>query len=48
MFFKATAKKSPEGNYNIATTCPKGHTSYKKQGGTSNEYVCPHCGYQVP
>lgn len=48
MFFKVEAKKVSEGNYNVAATCPKGHTCYKKAGDTSSEYKCPYCGYDVP
>lgn len=47
MFFKVTAKKSQEGNYNVRSSCSKGHTSYKKAGDTGNEYVCPYCGLPV-
>lgn len=48
-FFKVTAKKQPEGNYQTEATC-KGslaHTIYKKTGDAS-EYTCPYCGHEVP
>ena len=46
--FKVEAKKTSQGNYNVATTCQKGHTSYKKSGDSSSAYKCPYCGYDVP
>lgn len=46
-FFKTEAKKSPEGNYNVATSCAKGHTGYKK-AGDPNTYKCPYCGLEMP
>lgn len=48
MFFKVEAKQSPEGWYTVAARCPKGHTSYKKQGDTASEYKCPQCGSTLP
>jgi PHP family Zn ribbon phosphoesterase len=48
VMFKVEAKRTQQGNYNVATTCPKGHTSYKKAGDTSNKYKCPYCGFEVP
>lgn len=46
--FKADAKKIREGNYNVAGTCRKGHTSYKKAGDATTAYKCPYCGHEVP
>ncbi|GAA3879413.1 hypothetical protein [Tessaracoccus defluvii] len=46
--FKVETKRSPEGNYTVATTCPKGHTTFKKVGDTSSAYKCSYCGYDVP
>lgn len=48
MFFKVEAKRTSQGNYNVAGTCDNGHTSYKKAGDTSSEYKCPYCGRIVP
>ena len=45
--FKSTAQKTPSGNYNVAGSCEKGHTSYKKQGDNSTPYKCPYCGHKV-
>lgn len=47
MFFKVTASKTPHGSYNVASSCDKGHTSFKKQGDKSSEYKCPYCGRRV-
>ena len=46
MPYKVVAKKTKQGNYQTEAWCPKGHTSYKKDGDTSNEYTCPakDCG----
>lgn len=44
--FKTEAKKSPEGNFNVQASCPKGHTSFKK-AGDPNPYTCPYCGHEV-
>jgi len=46
--FKVETKRSPEGNYNVATTCPKGHTTFKKAGDTTSAYKCSYCGHNVP
>ena len=46
--FKVEAKKTSQGNYNIQSTCAKGHTSYKKDGDRSSAYKCPYCGHDVP
>lgn len=46
--FKAEAKKTQQGNYNVAGTCRNGHTSFKKAGDTSTAYKCPYCGHDVP
>lgn len=46
--FKVEAKRTSEGSYNVATTCSKSHTSYKKSGDTSSSYKCPYCGNDVP
>jgi PHP family Zn ribbon phosphoesterase len=48
VMFKVEAKRTQQGNYNVATTCQKGHTSYKKAGDTSNKYKCPYCGFELP
>lgn len=45
--FKTEAKKTSQGDYNVATTCQKGHTGYKKPGG-SGTYKCPYCGFDMP
>lgn len=44
--FKTEAMKTPQGNYNVQSTCAKQHTSYRKQGD-SNPYKCPYCGLDV-
>lgn len=46
--FKAEAKKSREGNYNVEASCSKGHKSFKKAGDSSSQYKCPYCGHDVP
>lgn len=45
--FRVEAEKTPRGNYNVAATCSKGHTAYKKAGDTSNKYRCPYCGHDM-
>lgn len=45
--FRTKAEKTSRGNYNVATTCQKGHTSFKKAGG-SGPWECPYCGLEVP
>lgn len=45
--FKTEAKRTPSGNFSLATTCSKGHTGYKKQGDSST-YKCPYCGSDMP
>lgn len=47
LMFKVTAEKTPTGNYSVAGTCEKGHTSYKKVGDSNSEYKCPYCGRKV-
>lgn len=46
--FKVEAKKTQQGNYSIATTCPNGHTGFKKAGDSSSAYKCPYCGRDMP
>jgi hypothetical protein len=45
--FKTEAMRSPQGNYNVATSCSNGHTGYKKSGDR-NTYKCPYCGLDMP
>ena len=45
--FKVEAKRSQEGNYNVAATCKKGHTCFKKAGDHSSSYKCPYFGSDV-
>ena len=45
--FKVEAKRTPEGSYNVAASCSKGHTSFKKSGDHSSAYKCPFCGSDV-
>lgn len=44
--FKTEAKKTKEGNYNVDSTCNKGHTAFKK-AGDRNTYKCPYCGLDM-
>lgn len=44
--FKTKAEKTAHGSWNVESTCPKGHTSYRKQG-TGGTYECPYCGLDV-
>lgn len=44
--FRTTAYKVPTGDYRVAGTCVKGHTSYKKYGDR-NPYKCPYCSFDV-
>lgn len=48
IMFKVEAKKTSQGNYNVQSTCTKGHTSFKKDGDRSSAYKCPYCGHDVP
>lgn len=45
--FKTEAEKSPHGNFDVATSCNKGHTGYKKRGDKET-YKCPYCGNDMP
>lgn len=48
MFFKVAAKKTLQPPYTVQATCKNGHTSFKKAGDNSSEYVCPYCGWHLP
>ena len=43
----ADSKKTVQGNWNVETTCPKGHTSYKNQMQPWAVNTCPYCGLTV-
>lgn len=45
--FKVEAKRTQEGNYNVAASCSKGHTCFKKAGDTTSAYKCPFCSGDV-
>ena len=45
--FRATAKERPQGNYNVPSSCTKGHVVFKKAGDKSTPYKCPYCGHKV-
>ena len=43
----ADAKKKVEGNWNVQSTCPNGHTSYRHQFQLNAPNTCPYCGRDV-
>jgi len=45
--FRTAAEKTPRGDYNVATTCAKGHTGYRK-ATSPGEWKCPYCGLTMP
>ena len=44
--FRTEAKKTSQGMYNVQSTCPKQHTSYRK-ANDKDAYKCPYCGLEV-
>ena len=45
--FRTAAEKTTRGDYNVATTCAKGHTGYRK-ATSPGEWKCPYCGLTMP
>ena len=43
---KTKAYKTPHGNFDVQTTCPKNHTGFKRRGD-KNTYTCPYCGLDM-
>lgn len=39
-FFKTDSKETPGGNYDVAVTCGRGHTTYIKRGDRPSDYRC--------
>ncbi|WP_282856826.1 hypothetical protein [Pseudoclavibacter helvolus] len=45
--FKTEAAKTSSSNWNLQATCSKGHTVFKNQFKSGDQYRCPYCGNDV-
>lgn len=46
--FKTEAAKIASGNWNLESSCTKGHTVFKNSFGSRGDaYKCPYCGNDV-
>lgn len=45
--FKTEARRTPSGNWNLESSCSKGHRVFKDQFHPRGPYQCPYCGHDV-